>query len=51
MMIVVVLFVVIVGVVGAAFGDVGKAVAVALGGVVFLVVGVVVAVREARTKR
>jgi hypothetical protein len=51
MMIVAVGFVVIVGVVGAVFGDIGKAIAVALGGIVFLVGGVVVALREARSKR
>ncbi len=50
-MVVVVGFVVIVGVGGAVFRDVGKAVAVVLGGVLFLVGGVVVALKEARSKR
>lgn len=46
MMIIVVGFVTIAGVVGALFGDVGKAVVVAMGTVVFLVVGIVLAIRE-----
>jgi hypothetical protein len=46
MMIIVVGFVTIAGVVGAVFGDVGKAVVVAVGMVVFLVVGIVLALRE-----
>ena len=46
MMIIVVGFVTIAGVVGAVFGDVGKALVVAVGTVVFLVVGIVLAIRE-----
>ena len=46
MMIIVVGLVTIASVVGAVFGDVGKAVVVAVATVVFLVVGIVLAIRE-----
>ena len=46
MMIIVVGFVTFAGVVGAVFGDVGKALVVAVGTLVFLVGGVILAVRE-----
>ena len=46
MMITVVGFVTIAGLAGAVFGDVGKAVVVAVATVVFLVVGIVLAIRE-----
>jgi len=45
-MIIVVGFVTIAGVVGAVLGDVGKAAVVAVGTAVFLVVGIVLAIRE-----
>jgi hypothetical protein len=48
MMIIVVGFVTIAGVVGAVFGDIGKALVVAVGTVVFLVVGIVLFIRERR---
>lgn len=47
-MIIAVGFVTVASVIGAVFGDVGKAVVVAVGTVVFLVVGIVLAIRERR---
>jgi len=49
-MIIVVGFVTIAGVVGAVLGDVGKAAVVAVGTAVFLVVGIVLAIRERKAR-
>jgi hypothetical protein len=48
MMIIVVGFVIFAGVVGAVFGDVGKALVVAVGTAVFVVVGIALLIRERR---